>query len=61
MYNRAKELYCDTTIYVFGFFILYLPKKMETEKWRKVADSPLSYFFSIIKELNFMLVIIGSC
>ena len=42
-YNRAKELlvYCDTTMFVFRFFITYLPKKMETEKWPNAADSPL--------------------
>ena len=32
IYNRAKELYCHATIFVFLFFIVYLPKKMETEK-----------------------------
>ena len=32
IYNIAKELYCDTTIFVFWFFIVNLPKKMETEK-----------------------------
>ena len=26
-YNIAKELYSDTTIFVFQFFIGYLPKK----------------------------------
>ena len=41
IYNRAKELYCNATIFVFWFFIVYLPKKMETEKWPKAADSPL--------------------
>ena len=30
IYNRAKELYCDATIFVFRFFIVYLHKK----KWR---------------------------
>ena len=39
-YNRAKELYCDATIFRFWFFIVYLPKKMETEKWPKAAVSP---------------------
>ena len=43
IYTRAKELYFDATIFVFWFFIVYLPKKMETEKWSKAADSPL-YF-----------------
>ena len=41
IYNRAKELYCDATIFVFWFSIVYLPKKMETEKWPKAAGSPL--------------------
>ena len=41
IYNRAKKLYCDATIYFFLVFIAYLPKKMETEKWPKAADSPL--------------------
>ena len=30
-------------LYFFLFFIAYLPKKMETEKWSKAADSPLQY------------------
>ena len=41
IYNRAKESYCDATIFVFRFFIVYLPKKMKTEKWPNAADSPL--------------------
>ena len=28
-------------LYIFLFFIVYLPKKMETEKWPKAADSSL--------------------
>ena len=27
MYNRAKDLYCDATTFVFWLFIVYLPKK----------------------------------
>ena len=27
IYNRAKELHCDATIFVLRFFIVYLPKK----------------------------------
>ena len=27
IYNRAKELYYDAAIFVFWFFIVYLPKK----------------------------------
>ena len=34
-YNRAKELYCDATIFVFWFFIVYLLKK----KW-KLKNGP---------------------
>ena len=41
MFNRGKELYCDATIFVFWFFIVYSPKKIKTEKWPKAADSPL--------------------
>ena len=26
-FNRPKELYCDATMFVFRFFIVYLPKK----------------------------------
>ena len=40
IYYRAKELYCDATIFVFWLFIVYLSKKMEIEKWPKAADSP---------------------
>ena len=36
-----QELYCDAILFVFQFFIVYLPKKMETEEWLKAADSPL--------------------
>ena len=41
MYNRAKELYCNATTLVFWFFIVYLTKKMETEKWPEAVDSAL--------------------
>ena len=42
IYNRAKELYCDATIFVFFYSSLSTcPKKMGTEKWPKAADSPL--------------------
>ena len=30
IYNRAKELYCDATVFLFWFFIVYIAKKMET-------------------------------
>ena len=40
IYNRAKELYCDSTIFVSWFFV-YLPKKkMETRKSPKATDYP---------------------
>ena len=32
-YNWTEELYCDATIFVFWFFIVDLPKKMESEKF----------------------------
>ena len=42
IYNRAKKLYCDATIFVFFNSLLSTyAKKMETEKWPKAADSPL--------------------
>ena len=42
IYNRAEEFYYDPTLFVLGFFIVYLPKKkMETKKWHTTADSPL--------------------
>ena len=41
IYNRAKQWYCDATIFVFRFFIIYLSKKIETEKWLKAADCPV--------------------
>ena len=42
-YNRAKELYCDATIF---FLILYclFAKKMKTEKWPKAVDSAVMVF-----------------
>ena len=46
IYNRAKELYCDATIFVFDSLISTCPKKMKTEKWSKAADSPLLKCFS---------------
>ena len=48
-YNRAKKLHSGATRFVFRFFIVYLPKKMETEKWPKAADSPLLHFFDFRK------------
>ena len=41
IYNRAKELYCDATIFFFDSLLSTCPKKMETEKWPKAANSPL--------------------
>ena len=41
IYNRAKELYCYATVFVFDSLLSTCPKKMETEKWSKAADSPL--------------------
>ena len=65
MYNRVKELYCDTTIFVFDSLLSICQKKMGTEKWPKVADSPLLQLKEIMarskrcgrfnKRNNFML------
>ena len=41
IYNRAKELYRDATIFFLIHYCLLNQKKMETEKWSKAADSPL--------------------
>ena len=38
IYNRAKKLYCNL---FFDSLLSTSPKKMETEKWPKAADSPL--------------------
>ena len=40
MYNIAKELYCDATIFVFRFFIVYLPK--ENGNWKMAQGCRLS-------------------
>ena len=53
MDNRAKKLYCDTTTFVFRFFIGYLPKKMETEKWPKAAGSALHWFHGRFVNLQY--------
>ena len=37
IYNIAKELYCDATIFVFGFFIVCLPKKNGNWKMAQVC------------------------
>ena len=41
IHNRAKELYCDATIFVFRFFIVYLPKKSKLKNGPKLPT--LSY------------------
>ena len=43
IYNRAKELYCDATIFFLILYCSLVWSKMETEQWPKAADSPL-YF-----------------
>ena len=40
IYNKAKDLYCDPTIFLISL-LSTCPKKMETEKWPKAANSPL--------------------
>ena len=47
IYNRAKELYYDATIFVFWFFIVYLPKK--NENWKMTQGcrlSPTKFYFT---------------
>ena len=39
-YNGIKELYCDDTIFVFSFFIVYLPKK--NGNWKMAQGCRLS-------------------
>ena len=41
--NRAEELYCDATIFVFRLFIVYSQKKMKTEK-RPMAQGLLPIY-----------------
>ena len=43
IYNRAKEWYCDATIFVIWFFIVYLPEK--NGNWRKAQGCRLSPTF----------------
>ena len=40
IYNRAKELYCNATIFVFLFSIVYLPKK--NGNWKMAQGCRLS-------------------
>ena len=53
IFNRAKELYCDANIFVFDSLPSTCPKKMETEKWPKAANSPLRVFCINIGSLYF--------
>ena len=50
IYNRAKELYCDATIFVFWFFILYLPKK--NGNWKMTQGCRLSPTWLNITQLG---------
>ena len=36
IYNRAKDLYCNATIFVFRFFIVYLLNK--NGNWKMAQD-----------------------
>ena len=47
MYNGAKELYCDATVFVFWFFIVYLPKK-KNENWNMAQGSMLLHLFTLV-------------
>ena len=59
IYNRAKELYCDATIFVFDSLLSTCPNKMETEKWPKAADSPLLNTILAIRQLVYYHVSIA--
>ena len=42
---EPKSLYCDATIFLLRFFIVFLPKKKwKLEKWPKAVDSPKLIF-----------------
>ena len=41
IYNRPKESYCDATIFLFLFFIVYLPKK--NGNWKMAQGCQLPY------------------
>ena len=56
IYNRAKELHCDATVFVTWFCIAYLPKKLETEKWPKAANSPLHWIKKFVESTNLVAV-----
>ena len=43
------QKFSPCTIFVFWFFIVYLPKKMETEKWPKAAHSLLSIIHVLLR------------
>ena len=47
IYNRAKELYCDATWFVFWFFIVYLPKK--NGNWKMTQ---LNHWIHLVCYLN---------
>ena len=48
-------------LYLFiWFFIVYLPKKMETEKWPKATDPPLFHFEIYYLEVMFYVLIIST-
>ena len=47
IYNRSKELYCDATIFIFGFFIVYWPKKNGNWKMAQgcwLSPTHINYF-----------------
>ena len=55
--NQTKKLTIepnDATIFVFRFVIVCLPKKMETEKWPKVADSLLYIILVSFPKPNYL-------
>ena len=54
IYNRAKELYCDATIFVFQFFIVYLSKKKK-KKWKMKNDFSMEFTCRILAWFGFLV------
>ena len=49
IYNRAEELYCDATIFVFQLFVIYLPEKKRNWKMAQACRlSPTVYLMYYI-------------
>ena len=54
MYNGTIELYCNATIFVFWFFIVYLPKKNGNWKMGQVCRLSPNFCFVLFSIENSM-------